>query len=896
VDQAVAGHVFVSYSREDQPYARELAGHLRRVGLAVWIDDDVDYGGRWERVICEQVDTCAALVVIMTPAAENSEWVRNEVARSEAMSKPMLPLLLDGAPFFRLGHLQYEDVRGGGLPGPRFTGQLHALTAAWRGGQPTAGQAHNRLFQLPRDIQDFTGRTSLTRDIEQFLREKRRDNAGVVAIAAVDGFGGVGKTTLALHVAHRLRDEYPDGQLYINLRGTEREALTEFDVLGQFLLDLGTDREKLPGDLEERARRFRTELAGGRFLVVLDNARDESQVRDLLPGNATSATIVTSRSRLPGLEGVNHINLDILEQSEAIALLRATVGANRVDAEADAATELVGLCGYLPLAVRIAGARLAAKPHWRITELVGRLRDERRRLSEFKVGDLEVRASFALSYDELLPAEQAAFRLLGLIKSPDFPAWCVSALMGCEVDLGSEQLERLVDVQLVQATTVGPNGPTRYRFHDLLRHYARETCAAVDSDQARSDALSRLLGGYLDLARAGFSAMRPGDPPEFPEGHQGSWTVPSALVSDMQGNTIEWFSQERAALLTGIRQASDERLGSISWELALAFRPFLNWRGQWSDWESSHRTALQAARDAGDWRGEAMVLRHLGHAYEEQDHWDEALVCFERALDCFRRSDDFVGEGFAMWSKAFALLPKGSLAEAQDLFTQCLAIFREQKIPQWQALALNGLALVYRDKGQFHESSDFLRQSHDILLALEDYHWLARVRRDLGDVLLEQGQLEEALTNFKQARDAFLGFADEQRAAASLRDIGRVYIEMSLLDEADDCLRRALATLKEFANTNQCAITLQCMGRVEYLRGRYEQSASSLEAAFQELRKSHDWRWQIWTCIAMARTRHAMGADDAARQSLDEGLAIAVDLGSELLRQKVTDARISLFG
>jgi tetratricopeptide (TPR) repeat protein len=706
-------------------------------------------------------------------------------------------------------------------------------------------------------------------------------------------------------VAHRLRDEYSDGQLYVNLRGSEREALTPFEVLGQFLLDLGIDREKLPEDLEERARRFRAEVATRRFLMVLDNARDESQVRDLLPGSSSCATIVTSRSRLPGLESVNHINLDILGEGEAITLLRTIVGVSRVNGEVDAATELVQLCGYLPLAVRIAAVRLAAKPHWRIAELVERLRDEHRRLREFKVGDLEIRASFALSYDELSPREQEAFRMLGLIKSPDFPAWCVSALMGCEFDVGSELLERLVDVQLIQATAVGPSGPTRYRFHDLLRHYARETCDVTDSDQVRRDALSRFLGAYLDLARAGFNAMRPGDPPEFPAGHQGSWTVPSFLVARVQSNATEWFSQARASLLVGIRQASDERLGSISWELALAFRPFLNWRGQWSDWESSHRTALLAAEDAGDLRGQAMVLRHLGHAYEEQDRWDEALICFEKSLDRFRRSGDLIGEGFATWSKAFALLPRGALAEAEDLFTRCLTIFGEQSIPQWQALALNGLGLVYRDRGQFSESSKLLKQSHEILLELKDYHWLARVRRDLGDVLMEQGQFDAALINFQQARDAFHGFADEQRTAVSIRDIGRVYMEQSplregmeqsLLREAEDCLRRALATLQEFTNRNQCAITLHCMGRLEYFRGNYAEAANNLEDAFKELRKSHDWRWQIWTCIALARARHAMSDDVAARQALADGQAIAADTGNEFWLQQVADVHTALFG
>ena len=890
----MTGHVFVSYSRRDQPYAREFADHLKRAGLAVWIDDDVDYGDRWEAAIRERVDTCAALVVIMTPDSEVSDWVRAELARSEVASKPILPLLLKGEPFFRLSHLQHEDVRGGGMPGLRFIGRLHALTAAATGGQATAEPASNRLHQLPRDIQDFTGREDISHEIEQFLCARNRDNAGLVSIAAVDGFGGIGKTTLALHVAHRLRDEYPDGQLYVNLRGTEREALTPFEILGQFLLDLGIDREKLPEDLEERARRFRTEVANRRFMMVLDNARDESQVRDLLPGSSTCATIVTSRSRLPGLESVNHINLDILAESEAITLLRAIVGPSRVDGEVAAATELAQLCGYLPLAVRIAAVRLAAKPHWRITELVERLHDEQRRIGEFKAGDLEVRASFALSYDELLPEEQLAFRLLGLIKSPDFPAWCASALIGCELDIGTELLERLVDVQLVQATAVGPSGPTRYRFHDLLRHYARETCDAIDSDQERRDASSRLLGAYLDLARAGFKTMRPGDPPEFPDGYQVSWPVPSRLVRQVQDNVTQWFAQERASLLAGIRQAADEQLGSISWELALAFRPFLNWRGQWSDWETSHRTALEAAENGGDLRGQAMVLRHLGHAYEEQDRWDEALICFEKSLDRFQRSGDLIGEGFATWSKAFALLPKGALAEAEDLFNRCLTIFREQSIPQWEALALNGLALVYRDNGQFRESSDVLQQSHNILLELKDYHWLARVRRDLGDVLLEQGRLDEALSNFQQARDAFQGFADEQRAAASIRDVGRVYIEQSLLDEADGCLRRALATLKDYDNRNQCAITLHCMGRIEYLRGNYEESASNLESAFQDLRKSHDWRWQIWACIALARTRHAMNDAEAARRALEDALAIATDTGSEFWVQHVASVRTAL--
>lgn len=306
------------------------------------------------------------------------------------------------------------------------------------------------LFQLPPGLVDFTGREEQSAQVRDLLESGVEERVTAVVVSAIAGKGGVGKTTLAIHVAHQVRAWFPDGQLYVNLRGAEAQSLDPADVLAEFLRNLGVAPTAVPDGLAVRARLYRARLSGRRVLVVLDNAADEAQVRPLLPGDPGCAVLVTSRSRLAGLEGAITVDLDVLEPGEAVELLGKVAGPERVAGEPEATAELARVCGYLPLAVRIVGARLAAKPHWRLAAYAGRRRDERKRLGELRVGDLEVRASFALSYQALRQDERQAFRLLGSLDAPDFQAWVAAALVDCAVEAAENLVERLVDAQLLE--------------------------------------------------------------------------------------------------------------------------------------------------------------------------------------------------------------------------------------------------------------------------------------------------------------------------------------------------------------------------------------------------------------------------------------------------------------
>jgi transcriptional regulator with XRE-family HTH domain len=337
--------------------------------------------------------------------------------------------------------------------------------------------------QLPPDLEDFTGHELALQKLR--LRAAGCENTATAAmITAVVGKGGIGKSALAVHAAHQLRSHFPGGQLYANLRGVEGRAIDPADVLGRFLSALGIECDRVPADVDSRAGLYRTLMADRRAIVVLDNALREAQVRPLLPAGARNFVLVTSRARLTGLALADVVDLAALPPGQAVELLRKTVGADRVADEPEAAATIARLCGYLPLALRIVGVRLAAKPHWRLQRLVSRLQAHDRRLDELTAGDLEVRASVALSYQGLGDLERRAFRVLGLLEVPDFAPSMLSALLDLPVTVAEDVAERLADAQLLDAIGEDAAGQLRYRCHDLLRLFARERLTADETASA----------------------------------------------------------------------------------------------------------------------------------------------------------------------------------------------------------------------------------------------------------------------------------------------------------------------------------------------------------------------------------------------------------------------------
>jgi DNA-binding SARP family transcriptional activator len=386
-------------------------------------------------------------------------------------------------------------------PGPALQRLEHGILAAdpalelpppalVADGPPVA--ADGPPCHLPPDVADFTGREHLLAGLRRLLWREPGQRATAVLVAAVSGKAGVGKSAVAIRVAQQLRPRYPDGQLYVNLRGTEAHALAPADVLASFLRALGVDEAAVPDGLEERVRRYRARLADRRVLVVLDNAAGEAQVRPLLPPSAGCAALVTSRARLAGLEAAHQVALEVMQPGEAVELLARVAGAERVAAEPAAARTIARLCGDLPLAVRIAGAKLAARPHWRLAHLAERLGDERRRLDELCAGDLEVRASFAASHQGQDTAMRRAFRLLGLLETPSFAAPAAATMLDVTVSEAEDLLERLVEAHLLEVGGQDAGGRTSYRFHDLLRIFARERLRVETPVADRQAALRRL--------------------------------------------------------------------------------------------------------------------------------------------------------------------------------------------------------------------------------------------------------------------------------------------------------------------------------------------------------------------------------------------------------------------
>jgi DNA-binding SARP family transcriptional activator len=372
---------------------------------------------------------------------------------------------------------------------------LHRLERAILTGDPLleAPRSHSIApAQLPADITDFTGRKP------QLTHLSAATDRPATVLVAITGKAGVGKTTLAVHAAHRLRAQYPDGQLFVDLRGTQATPLPAADVLARFLRSLGVDGAAIPDDAEECAALYRSLLAGRRLLILLDDAACEAQLRSLLPGSPGCAVLVTSRARLAGLGGAQLVELDVFEPDQAVELLARVAGPQRVAAEPAAAREIVRLCGFLPLAVRVAGARLGARPHWPLSRLEADLSDDRARLDNLRLGDLQVRASFALSYENLDVMARRAFRLLGLLEIRDFTPWVTAALLDVPQASAEELMDTLVDQHLLEVSGRDATGRLRYRFHDLLRAYAREVVLTQEPEASRRAALDRMLAA-LDV-------------------------------------------------------------------------------------------------------------------------------------------------------------------------------------------------------------------------------------------------------------------------------------------------------------------------------------------------------------------------------------------------------------
>jgi DNA-binding SARP family transcriptional activator len=632
--------------------------------------------------------------------------------------------------------------------------------------------------QLPADVADFTGREDQVRHLCDLLAGSGAEaDPGAVRIALVAGSGGLGKTSLAVHAAHRVSRGFPDGQLYVDLLGATPQPLPPGDVLARFLRDLGVDGRDIAVDEDERAARYRTVLAGRRMLVVLDNARDAAQVRPLLPGTASCAVLVTTRSRMADLASTRLVDLNVLDDEEALALFTKVVGGERAAAEPEATAELLVACAGLPLAIRICAARLATRSGWTIQAMAGRLRDQHRRLDEMRAGDLAVRASFQVSFaslpagaqpDGIAPAD--AFRLLGLWQGPSISAAAAAALFGTPEYQAEDVLETLVDVHLLESTSAD-----RYKFHDLLRVYSSERAVADLSAQVRDAAVGRLLRWYMRTSDAAGTAVQPRRY-NIPLGPVGDDPPPLSFTG--VNDALSWYDSERVNLVAATRQAASVGLHEVAWRLPPPLFQIFDARGNWADLITTHRMALDSARHVGNRQGEAWVLNNLGLALGITGD-SEGIGCIEQALAISREVGDRRGE----------------------------------------SRAANNLADAYTRLGRSQEAIDLMRRGLELSRATGHRYGEGIALVNIGDALLDIDRAEEALDYLQQARRTFAEIEAVDGAGYVLVSLGRCYLLLGRDTDAQDHLGQGLTSHQISGNRQQQAVALRLLGRAQARNG-----------------------------------------------------------------------------
>jgi DNA-binding SARP family transcriptional activator len=652
--------------------------------------------------------------------------------------------------------------------------------------------------QLPAGISDFTGRSEQVEQLSGLLSgTPSASNLGAVRVALVVAAGGLGKTALAVHVAHQLAAEFPDGQLYVNLRGAT-QPMDPSEVLARLLRDLGADGAHIPLGEEERAAQYRTRLAGKRVLIVLDDARDAAQVRPLLPGTATCAVLVTSRNWLAELVGSLVVDLEVLTEGEASALFTRIVGESRVLAEPAATDAVLAVCGGLPLAIRIAGARLATRRNWSVSILAARLSDEQRRLDELQVGELAIRASFEVSFATLPGradpggvAPARAFRLLGLWTAPSISLAAASALLGVADDAVADALDVLVDAHLLEAPA-----PDRYRFHDLLRVYAADRARTQEPAGDRLAAVTRLLTWYLHTTEAAAVVISP-QHIRVPLGSLADTIDPGSFSS--LDEALAWCDSERAGLTSATRLAAAAGLHELAWKLPAAAMSFYYRRSHWDDLVTTHEAGLASARELGDRQAESWMLNNLGMAYGAR-HLEESVECFEQALALCRELGDLRGEARAANNLAHAHLVLGRFEQALETAQLSLVIQRHAGLPYGEGLALSEVGRCCVDLGRFADATDYLLEALRIFRGLGSRHAEADSLSDLGEAYLRLGELDQAVARLQESLAIRREIGDRQGQGETLRLLGHAQLRVGNPKQARTLFAEALRLFEELGD------------------------------------------------------------------------------------------------
>ncbi|MEZ0110523.1 DNA-binding SARP family transcriptional activator [Catenulispora sp. EB89] len=710
--------------------------------------------------------------------------------------------------------------------------------------------------QLPPDAAAFVGRERGTVRIRQALAAGR--------LPVIAGMGGIGKTALAVRLANQARADFPDGQLYVDLRGAGTDPADPGLVLSGFLRALGVEPGQIPETPVDRSALYRSVLSGRRILVVLDNAADEQQVRPLLPGAAGAAgssgaaALVTSRTALTALDNSELVDLSVLSPASALALLERLVGAERVAAEPEAAAEILRACDHIPLAVRVVGARLAGRPRWSLARMAALVRDERDRLDQLQVGDLAIRASFGLSYDRLPAPARRLFRLLGLLDVPDFASWAAAAVADLGLDEAERHLESLVDAHLLEVAGVEPR--LRYRFHDLVRLYAREQSDAEDGAAYQLAAVVRAVGGWLWFAERAADRI-PG--PCYAPIHGSAPRRPFPGVSGaLLADSLAWFDTERPALLAITRQACALNLVSAAWDLAACQEKHNDVRGFYDEWQTVDLAVRELCRAAGDRLGAAVLTRGLIEVTTwtgPDDGSQTMVVLHERAMRLFAEFEALGvdrGAADALVMAAWSLVAQGRLPEALAVAGDALARAEKSEHPGGRARAHQIIAIARSEDDDLGLAIEHLSQALEIARALGNTRFEAAAAQFLGAAYCRVGDGERGEDLLIRAMVMARAFDDRYTETFSLLYLAKYYAAIG-----DSRARAAVETAEAISRRNKMSHHL---ADALLVLGRLDLAAGDPVAAVAHLEESVElWRRRGWGSF-LAEAQEALETARAA--------------------------------
>jgi tetratricopeptide (TPR) repeat protein/transcriptional regulator with XRE-family HTH domain len=655
--------------------------------------------------------------------------------------------------------------------------------------------------QLPAAVPGFAGRELCLRQLDALAFDADTDDQPELGIMVIDGMAGVGKTALAVHWAHRVADRFPDGQLYVNLRGFDPTGtlVSATEAIRGFLDAFQIPAQRIPVGVDAQAALYRSLLAGRRMLIVLDNARDAEHVRPLLPGTPGCLVVVTSRNQLTGLvaaEGAQPVALDVLDTAGARELLTRRLGARRIAAEPAAVQEIIDRCARLPLTLALAAARAAARPQVPLAALAEQLRATGGGLAAFAVDDpaTDVRAVFSWSYRTLTPEAARLFRVLGLHPGPDIGAPAAASLAGIPVDRVGALL-----AELTRAHVLAEHTPGRYTFHDLLRAYATDRASAEDSADDREEAFQRVLDHYLHSAYAAANAFDPHrDPITLPPPQPG--VTPERFAD--AGAAFAWFTAELPTLTDAVHRSAAVGFDAHIWQLVWSMADFLHRRGHWYEWVTVQSAALDAARRVGDVRGQAYGHRGLGLAYLELHRFEEALGEHLQAVELYRRLDDYAGTARAYLNVARVSDHLGRTEAALRNAEQALALYRLAGVKAGEARALNSVGWYHGQLGNYEQALTCCLQALDLLEGLGDRYAQAYTLDSIGFAHHHLGNFTEAIEAYRRGLDLNQDLHDRRYEADTLNDLGDTYHAAGRPDAARDAWKRSAEIFDELGNAN----------------------------------------------------------------------------------------------